>query len=99
MQLKTKELLKQFEKVRLRKWTPEAMVVDLAEEVGELSNAVLVKEGFKNKGRQKADLVDSLCDILFDFYMLSEHYKVDLEKEYEKVLAQLEKRIKEGEFV
>lgn len=74
------------------------MAVDLMEEAGELANSILVKEGFKNKKRAKADLVDSICDIIFDLYMIAEHYGVDVEKEYLKVLEQLKERIKKGEF-
>src|SRR3989338_5702272 len=98
LQEKTKKLLTEFERVRTKKWTPEAMLTDLTEEVGELANAILVKEGFKNKKRAKADLIDSICDILFDLYMIAEHYGVDVEKEYQKVLEQLKERIDRGEF-
>ena len=98
LQEKTKKLLAEFERVRTKKWTPEAMLTDLTEEVGELANAILVKEGFKNEKRAKADLVDSICDILFDVFMIAEEYNIDVEKEYLKVLEQLQARIKKGEF-
>ncbi len=98
MQKETKKVLAEFEKTRAKKWTPEAMLADLTEEVGELANSILVKEGFKNKKRQKADLVDSICDSLFDLYMIAEYYGVDVEKEYLKVLQQLKERIRKDEF-
>ena len=98
MQKRSKKVLEEFGKIRSKKWTPEAMLVDLTEEVGELANSILVKEGFKNKKRAKADLVDSICDALFDLYMIAEHYGIDVEKEYGKVLEQLQLRIKSGEF-
>ncbi len=98
LQLKTKKVLQEFEKTRAKKWTPEVMALDLVEEVGELANSILVKEGFKNKKRAKADLVDSVCYVLFDLYMIAEHYGIDVEKEYLKVLEQLKERIKDGEF-
>ena len=99
MQKRSKKVLEEFGKIRSKKWTPEAMLVDLTEEVGELANSILVKEGFKNKKRAKADLMDSICDILFDLYMIAEHYGIDVEKEYLKVLENLQKRIKQGDFV
>ena len=95
---KTKRVVGDFEKNRKRKWTPEVMLTDLAEEVGELSNAILVREGYKSVKRKKANLTDSLCDILFDIFMIADHYGVDLEKEYGKVLKELEARLKRGEF-
>ncbi len=97
LQENSQHVLKEFEKIR-SKWKPEVMALDLTEEVGELANVILVKEGFKNQKRAKADLVDSICDILFDLYMIAEHYGVDVEKEYLKVLEQLQIRIEKGEF-
>lgn len=81
-----------------KKWSKEARLIDLMEEVGELSNAVLVKEGYKNQKRAKAELEDSFCDVLYDLLILSKEYKVDLESEYLKMLEALEKRVKKREF-
>jgi len=76
----------------------EARLLDLVEEVGELANAVLVEEGHKSEGRRKADLKDSVCDVLFDLVLLAEQYGIDLGEEYGKMLKELEERIKRGEF-
>jgi len=74
----------------------EARVLDLVEEVGELANAVLVEEG--HKGRKKADLADSLADVLYDLILVAEHYGIDLKKEYGNMLEELKKRAERGEF-
>ena len=79
-------------------WSAEARLIDLMEEVGELSNAILVKEGYKNKKRAKAELEDSLCDVLYELLILSELYGIDLEREYVNKLKRLEQRIKQREF-
>lgn len=81
-----------------KEWSKEARLIDLMEEVGELSNAILVKEGYKNKKRAKAELEDSLCDVLYELLILSELYGINLEKEYTDMLKRLEKRIKQKEF-
>ncbi len=71
---------------------------DLVEETGELANAIQVKEGWKTKNRAKAELVDSVCDVLYSILLVADHYEIDLEKEYPKVLGELKQRIKEGDF-
>ncbi|MDO8627164.1 MAG: MazG-like family protein [Candidatus Diapherotrites archaeon] len=98
---KTKELQKQFReksKGNWKDWGNEAVMIDLVEEVGELANAVLVKENYKRDKRKKADLEDSLADVLFDVILLSANYGIDLEKEYKAMLARLEARVKGNEF-
>lgn len=63
-----------------------------------MANAILVREGHKGPKRAKADLADSLCDILFDLLLLAHHYGVDLDAEYPKMLDQLRQRIAAGQF-
>ena len=79
-------------------WTIHNRVVELMEEVGELSNAIQTDEGFKSKKRKKSDLVDSVCDVLFEILNIAAYYKVDLDKEYPKVLKFIDNRRKSGEF-
>lgn len=93
--IQTKNLVKKFPGPH---WNPETRFVDLVEEIGELANAILVKENKKSKQRQKSEIADSLCDSIFNIFMLADIYKVDLDKEYQQVLKQVEKRIKAGKF-
>ncbi len=79
-------------------WTIHNRLAELMEEVGELANAIQTDEGFKSKKRKKSDLVDSVCDVLFEVFGIAAHYKVDLDKEYPKVLKQINERRKSGEF-
>lgn len=79
-------------------WTIHNKLTELVEEVGELANAIQTDEGFKSKKRKKSDLVDSVCDVLFEVLNIAAHYKVDLDKEYPKVLKQIDDRRKNGEF-
>ncbi len=79
-------------------WTIHNRMVELMEEVGELANAIQTDEGYKSKKRKKSDLVDSICDVLFEVLNIAAHYKVDLDKEYPKVLKFINGRRKSGEF-
>ncbi len=81
-----------------QKWGIYQRFNDLVEEVGELANAVQVKEGWKTKNRSKAELVDSVCDVLYSIFCIAAIYDVDLEQEYPKVLDQIDTRRKKGDF-
>lgn len=97
------DLVKLTEKVasqmpNAKKWTIHNRLVELMEEVGELSNAIQTDEGFKSNKRKKSDLTDSVCDVLFELLIIAAYYKVDLDKEFPKVLLQIDDRRKKGEF-
>ncbi|MFC1711105.1 MazG nucleotide pyrophosphohydrolase domain-containing protein [Patescibacteria group bacterium] len=83
-----------------RKWGKHTRFVDLVEEVGEIANAILVKEGKKPKKtlHKGNSLEDALSDTLFNLILLAHQYNIDLETEYIKMLKKLDKRIKSGEF-
>jgi len=86
LQERTKPIEDMFRKLRERKWTPEVIMVDLMEEVGELANAVLVREKFKSEKRKKSDLRDCFGDVLMDLIFLANYYEIDIEEEYNKIL-------------
>ncbi len=76
----------------------EHRVLDLVEEVGELCRAILIEKGYKGKKGDKSEIPDAIVDILFDLILLVEHYKIDIDKEYSKMIEGLKKRQKRGEF-
>ncbi len=80
-------------------WDAKTRFIDLVEEVGELANAIMLEHGDKAEKRRKAELIDSVCDTLFDLLMLADAYGIDLDKEYPKVLEQITNRVKDGGFV
>lgn len=86
------------EKMPGEKWGVYQRFNDLVEEVGELANAIQVREGWKTKNRSKAELVDSVCDVLYSVFAIAAIYKIDLDKEYPKVLKHIEARRKKGDF-
>lgn len=101
LQKRTDSLNKKFEKTLpgpIGKWDARTYLIDLMEEVGELSNAILVKDGNKSSKRKKSEIDNSLADIQFALFMLANRYEIDLENEYEKVLDELEERLERGEF-
>lgn len=99
LQQKTVDIQKRFP----RNFTKVELVADIAEEVGELAQAVLITEKIKitndpNKRRSLEDVANALGDILFDLLVLADKYGLDMETEYIKVMDELKGRIEQGEF-
>ena len=81
-----------------KKWLVHNNFAAMVEEVGELGNAIQVEEGFKSKKRKRAEVADSICDILYELFRIAKWYKIDLDKEYPLVLKQIDNRRERGEF-
>lgn len=81
----------------------QGRALSLMSEVGELADAMLEYEGAKEKGTRdskgKDEVADALADILYNIFLIANHYDVDLDIEYEKVLSDVEERLKKGEFI
>lgn len=81
----------------------QGRALSLMSEVGELADAMLEYEGGKEKGTREAkgkdEVADALADILYNLFLIANHYGVDLDKEYERVLKEVELRLEEGDFV
>lgn len=74
-------------------------MVDLAEEVGELARAVLIREGRKKpKPGERADVEDAICDVLFNLLLLADRYGVDLDKAYPAMLQRFHVRARKREL-
>jgi len=86
------------DKMPLPKWGIYQRFAELNEEVGELANAIQTEEGFKTAARKKSEIVDSVCDVLYELLIIAGIYNIDLDGEYEKVLKQIDARRKKGEF-
>ncbi len=97
-QEKSKEIEEMLKKSGATIWNPEKRFIDLVEEVGELANAILFREGHKKSKSKQFDLTDSIMDVLFDLLCLANHYGIDVSEEYQKVLDDMKRRIGEGEF-
>jgi len=72
-----------------RPWAVEVRCLDLAEEVGELARAVLVTEGHKSTAAPAEEVAEALCGVLIDVFALADHYHVELDELYPRMLARL----------
>jgi len=81
-----------------KQWTAHTRFVELVEEVGELANAIQTDEGYKTRKRKKSEIIDSVCDVLWEILLIAGIYRIDLDIEYPEVLKQIDARRKKGEF-
>jgi NTP pyrophosphatase (non-canonical NTP hydrolase) len=95
---RTLEVVSRIEELTGKKWGPEARFIDLVEEVGELANAILVKENIKTRKKRSSDLADSIADVLYNLILLAHLYGFELDKIYEEMLDELKKRVENKEF-
>jgi NTP pyrophosphatase (non-canonical NTP hydrolase) len=86
-----------------KEFSDQGRALSLVSEVGELADAILEYKGEKEKGSKKnkglEEIIDALADIQYNLFVLASHYNIDLGKEYKKMLSNLDKRFKSGEFV
>ena len=93
------EVTKQVQdKMPGEKWGVYQRFNDLVEEVGELARAIQIEEGWKSKKRAKSELVDSTCDVLYSIFSIAKIYNINLDREYPRVLKQIDSRREKGDF-
>jgi NTP pyrophosphatase (non-canonical NTP hydrolase) len=92
-QKKIKNLMKNWDKLKKRKYTPEIAFCHLVEEVGELAKELVNKKRRPEK-YSKEKLIDAIGDILIFTVLMASFYKVDIEKLILKIIEQDKKRMK-----
>ena len=79
-------------------WPPLSMLASIIEEVGELSREINAFEGYKpkKKERQKEDIKENialeLADIIFSVICMANHFEIDLEDYFTKIIEKYDKR-------
>lgn len=81
------KLLALFEKQNLRPWNIEALLIELAVEVGTLADSIMIKEKYRRiREDDGLDLEDDIADILFVLLLICNHYKIDIAAAYKRML-------------
>jgi len=89
-QMKIKNLMAEWDKLKGKKYTKETAFYHLVEEVGELAKE-LVNEKRNPKKYNKEKLIDAIGDILIYTVLLASLYKVDIEKLILNIIEQVRK--------
>lgn len=93
--LKIRNFYKEFEKTKYgRSWTPAEIAQGFVGDVGDLQKLVMGKSGIRDIEYVDKKLGHELSDCLWSIIVLADEYGIDLEKEFEQTMDELEDRIK-----
>jgi NTP pyrophosphatase (non-canonical NTP hydrolase) len=82
---------KKIDKGFKKRWGIETRIVSLAEEVGELSHDILVTEKKKTDKMMGPSIGIGLANLLYEIFLIADHYKIDLDKDWKKFLNAMPK--------
>lgn len=84
---KSREINALFEQTAPRPWTIEALITELTAEVGTLADSVMIKENYRRpRDTTELDLEDDIVDIIFLLFCIADHYHINIEDGYTKML-------------
>jgi NTP pyrophosphatase (non-canonical NTP hydrolase) len=77
------------------KWPPSVMMIELAAEVGTLADSIMIKEGHRPARNEEdvIDLEDDIVDILFMLVRIADHYGIDLDAAYQKMIGETRQKL------
>jgi NTP pyrophosphatase (non-canonical NTP hydrolase) len=75
-------------------WPPLSMICAIMEELGEVAREINSLEGYKPKKSKITDinLGEELADLLFSIICIANHYKIDLGKDFNNIIAKYSER-------
>ena len=75
-------------------WPPLSMLASIVEEVGELAREINNLEKIKKKksNEPETDIGLEMADVLFSLICLANHYEIDLEEYFRKVMNKYDTR-------
>ena len=74
-------------------WDESAFMAGFVGDVGDLSKLVMAKTGLRHIDDVDAKLAHELADCLWSVLVLADKYNIDLAKEFQKTMAELNERI------
>jgi len=80
---------RQIDKKFKIRWDIKTRLVNLSEEVGELAHDVLVEEKLKNDKPIAKDLGADLTNLMYELFLIANHYKIDLDKSWKIFLKSM----------
>lgn len=91
---KSDEMIDAFKAKEQKPWGPEANVIELTKQLGDLAKRVMVYEKYYYKSREqspeyktsKKEIADELADIIWMSIRLARHYDIDIEIELQEMI-------------
>jgi len=94
---KVRKFLERFSSVEPKRWSIEGSIMELATEVGDLTELVLRKEYYKKNIYDDLDyqIRDELADILFILINIADLYDINIDSSFEEMLGSLDDKLKQ----
>jgi NTP pyrophosphatase (non-canonical NTP hydrolase) len=89
----TREITQLFDQ-DVGEWKASVMLTELTGEVGTLADSIMIKEGHRPpRDGDHIDLEDDIVDVMFMLIRIADHYDINLEKAYEKMIYHTRKKL------
>jgi len=94
MQARAVEIKAKSHEIEPKKWGVEQVMAGLVTDIGELNEIIMAYSGYRNiEGDLEKRLAHEMSDVLFSLFALANKTGVDLEKEFNITMDELEKRL------
>jgi len=92
----SRSLFDRFKEVEPKRWTIEGSVMELATEVGDLTEIILRKEYYKQNIYEDLDyqIRDEISDVLFVLMRIADYYQINLDDAYKEMEKLVDERLK-----
>ena len=96
LKVKSRALVERFKKIEPKRWSIEGSTMELATEVGDLTELVLRKEYFKQNVYDDIEyqIQDEIADILFILFRIADYYNIDVDRAYREMEHLVSERLK-----
>jgi len=94
---KNQEKVEKFLKESSMQHFPQALMIDLVAEIGEVAKEILENSDYgKTKTESSEDLTNEMGDAFYSLISLANHFEIDLDKALDKALGKYKERLKKG---
>jgi NTP pyrophosphatase (non-canonical NTP hydrolase) len=90
----TREVTRLFDKL-VGRWNSSVMVTELVGEVGTLADSIMIHDGHRppRENSEAINLEDDVVDVLFMLIRIADHYDIDLEQAYRKMIEETHEKL------
>lgn len=71
------------------RWDIKTRLINLSEEVGELSHDILIIENLKNDKPYAKSIGANITNLLYELFLIANYYHRDLDKDWETFLKEM----------
>jgi NTP pyrophosphatase (non-canonical NTP hydrolase) len=91
------EINNRYKKIEPKEWKLEQDLMGLVKDVGELSEKLMIFEGYRKgfDGKIKESIGHELSDVLFSVMVIADKTGIDLEKSFWKTMNEVKERIED----